>query len=92
MGWGVAGSASLCPWGPRAWRGPGTWPVQHPRPNPGLTWLGEGGGFPAGPVRAALGHAARLWVGEEMQQKGLLDLAQVTSGWLGVRGAGQFRI
>ena len=58
----------------------------------GAGGMGEGGGFPAGPVRAALGHAAWLWVGEEMQQKGLLDLAQVRSGWLGVRGAGQFRI
>ena len=75
------------PWGPRAWQDAGTWSAQHPRPGLGLAWLGEGGGSPAGPgsCSAALGRRGR-------EAEGTVGLAQGRAGWLGVRGAGQFRI
>ena len=78
----AAGSASLRP----ALRapGPGRTPGhgQHSTHGPSWAWLGWGraGASLQAPLQAALGHAVRLWVGDEMRQKGLLGLVQVRSG------------
>ena len=73
----AAGSASLRP--ALGAPGPGRTPGhgQHSTHGPG--WAGPGWGRAGAPLQA-LGHAVRLWVGEEVRQKGLLAWLRAGQG------------